>query len=358
MGWGSKPAEVTGRAAGGKMVLNPQCFFHLELKSFDTGNSGFMPVLSAVVLVQVSSSGGGTNVQIERTDAKSVQFVVLQADAWLRWTAGPQGSLVNMPLVAKGYARTLRTSNLVLNAGYEVEFEFQFPLQPTVLEGLEDARAGNEPSFGIQVRFGGIARYEFDEGALPVGKMPYLVPFNTEDLEVVSHDERMHTLTIERSKWVEKLLPGLGYGNWLIYEVPVENFENSAQVDVYLRNAVKQFLSGEYKLSIAASRDVVETLERELGANSNSAFGDRFGSAEKKARKMTDAFGDLVQAMLAYQGSVKSLLAAGAHPERPDELVERPDAEMALSIALALRRYVGLRLRASRPPSTEGGRPL
>jgi hypothetical protein len=336
------------------VVLSPQCFFHLELKSFDTGNSGFMPVLSAVVQVKVSTSGGGSNTQIERTDAKSVQFVVLQADAWLRWAANSHWTLGKMPLLAKGYARTLRTSNLMLNADYPVEFEFEFPLQPTVLEELEDARAGNEPVFGIQVRFGGIARYEFEGGNYPPEKLPYIVPFSTEDLEVVSHDDRLHALTVERSKWVEKLLPGLGFGNWMIYEVPVENFESSAQVDVYLRNAVKQFLSGEYKLSIAASRDVVETLERELGGNANSAFGDRFGSADKKIRKVTDAFGDLAQAMLAYQAAVKSLLAAGAHPERPEELVERPDAEMALSVALALRRYVGMRLRTTRPPTAEG----
>jgi hypothetical protein len=341
---------------GGLVVFSPQCFFHLELKNFDTGNSGFMPVISAIVQSKVSTSGGGTNTQIERTDAKSVQFVVLQADAWLRWASNSRWTHGRMPLVAKGYARTLRTSNLMLNADYPVEFEFL--LQPTVLEELEDARAGNEPVFGIQVSLGGIARYEFGRGDYPPGKLPYVVPFSTEDLEVVSHDERSHAQTIERSKWVEKLLPGLGFGNWMIYEVPVENFEGSAQVDVYLRNAVKQFLTGEYKLSITASRDVVETLERALGANSNLAFGNRFGSADEKARKVTGAYGDLVQAMLVYQGAVKSLLAAGAHPERPDELVERPDAEMALSVALALRRYVGMRLRAARPLTAEGGNPI
>jgi hypothetical protein len=337
------------------VVFSPQCFFHLELKTFDTGNSGFAPILSAVVQVKVSTSGGGTSTEVGRTDAKSVRFVVLHAEAWLRWASEPHRTIANMPLVAKGYARSLRTSHLMLNADYAVEFEFEFPLQPTVLEELEEARAGNEPTFGIQVRFGGIASYEFEAANSPPGGVPYLLPFSTEDLEVVSHDERSSVLSIERSKWVEKLLPGLGFGNWMIYEVPVENFESSAQVDVYLRNAVKQFLSGEYKLSIAASRDVVETLERELGGNANSAFGDRFGSADKKIRKVTDAFGDLAQAMLAYQAAVKSLLAAGAHPERPEELVERPDAEMALSVALALRRYVGMRLRTTRPPTAEGG---
>ena len=139
----------------------------------------------------------------------------------------------------------------------------------------------------------------------------------------------------------------------MLYEVPVENFDGAAQVDVYLQNAVKQFLAGEYKLSVAASRDVVETLERELGANANPAFGDRFGSADRKVKKLAEAFGELTQAMLAYQGAVKSLLAAGSHPERPDELVERPDAEMALWVALTLRRYVGMRLRTTRPPTAE-----
>lgn len=289
-------------------------------------------------------------VTLIRDDAKSVTFDLLSVDAGLVWMAEPSGFPTAVPPTLVGSARSLRTSNVVLNAEYDVGFELDFAIPPMALNLMEEARAGGEPRFSIAVRYAGLARYDLPDNASGV---PYLSPFVADELWVVSHDSNSHRLTIDRSRWVEKILPGLGFGNWMVYEVPVENFEGSAQVDVYLHNAVKQFLSGEYKLSIAASRDVVETLERELGGNANPAFGDRFGSADKKMRKVADAYGQLTEAMLGFQSALKSLLAAGAHPERPDEYVERPDAEMALWVALSLRRYVGMRLRTTRPPASE-----
>lgn len=338
----------------GRLALPQQAFFHVELRNFEPRVGGPIPVLTANVSVQVNGSGGGFGeVRIANPAAKRVVFEILHVESALAWVTDPRMSGGLLPSLSTGRLRTFRTTTLELNANYWVHLEFDFPIPPIVLSEIEEFRSGGDPKFLIDVRFAGLARYEFDQPT--PGGVPFLSPFVAEDLRVVAHDSGSAILEIEKGRWIERVLPGLGFGRWMIYEVPAENFEGSAQVDVYLNNAVKQFLAGEYKLSIAASRDVVETLERELGANANPAFGDRFGSSDKKFRKVTDAFAELTQSMLAYQSALKSLLATGAHPERPDELVERPDAEMALWLALSLRRYVGMRLRSARPPSPSEG---
>ena len=334
------------------MPLPQQAFFHVKLRNFEPRDGGLIPVLTANVSAQVNGSGGGSGeVRIVNTEANRVIFEILQVESALAWVSDPTASAGLLPSLAIGRLRTFRISTLELNANYWVDMELDFPVPPILLSEIEALRTGADPRFAIEVRFAGLARYEF--AAPTAGASPFLSPFVADDIKVVTHDTRSQILEIEKGRWIERILPGLGFGRWMIYEVPVENFEGAAQVDVYLNNAIKQFLAGEYKLSIAASRDVVETLERELGANANPAFGDRFGSADKKFRKVTDAFAELTQSMLAYQSAAKSLLAAGAHPERPDELVERPDAEMALWVALSLRRYVGMRLRSTRPPTTD-----
>jgi hypothetical protein len=350
-GEGSKTRDRLA-AIGRAMTYPENCFFHVELTSFEAREGAFVPILTAAVAVKVNGSGSGSQLRLLHRDASTVYFDLLHVEARLLWVSDERKTTSSLPLIAMGGPRSLRTSNLVLNADYSVELELDFMLSPVLLEELEEARAGGEPRFSIEVRLAGMVRYEFQAKDPASTKQPSIWPFVAEDLNVIQHGTRSHVLVIERSRWIEKLLPSLGFGSWMLYEVPVENFEGAAQVDVYLRNAVQQFLAGEYKLSIAASRDVVETLERELGADANPAFGDKFGSAEEKFRKVTDAFTELTQAMGNYQATLKSLLAAGAHPERPDELVERPDAEMALWVALALRRYVGMRLRTTRAPSS------
>jgi hypothetical protein len=248
------------------MPLPERSFFHLRLKSFQARGAGLIPVLTAVIEVNASSSGGSESVQIVNRGAKTVFFNLLHLDSTLYWaSAESRGKIPSaLPFLAVGRARSLRMPTLELDARYSVELELDFPLSPSVLSEIEELRAGGEPSFVVLVRLSGLARYEIPPETAPPGNTPYLIPFVAEDLQVTHHETRSHFLAVEKSRWIEKILPDLGFGRWMIYEVPIENFDGAAQVDVYLENAVRQFLAGEYKLSVAASRDVVETLEREL----------------------------------------------------------------------------------------------
>lgn len=309
------------------------------------------PILRASISLKAGLGGMGDQIPTGYDGTSKILVVPISIEAALYWAPEGPGRVRAGGLIARGAPASLRSSNIEIEANWAAQYEIDFPLTPGMLSLIEELRSGGPPTFGITLRIGGVLQI-LAESPKP-GAPPPVVPFVADRVWVTPMTTTDHELPIERSRWVEKILPQLGFGSWLVYEVPLENFDGVAQVDTYLANALKQFASGEWKLSMAASRDVVETLERELEANANPAFGDRYGSAEKKIRAVTDAYRDLVEAMLSYQASVKSLLAAGSHPERPEELVDRPDAEMALWVALSLRRYVGMRLRATRPTSSE-----
>lgn len=315
-------------------------FFDARLIEVGAQPSSFAPMLSLSIDLKVSRGGSGEVVSVTIPDSASgVQVIPLSIEAHLFWDPVVQTPTDWSKHLAVGFPASMKTSTLHLDQGCPASYQFLFPLSPSLLSQLEEGRAGGNVSFAVSLRIAG-------EVILPNIRVPIVA----DRVVVLRSGVQQAVHEIERSKWIDTILPELGTGKWIVYEVPVENFDGVAQVDTYLQNAYKQYLAHEWKLCMAASRDVVESLERELSAAANPAYRDRFGSADKKMRLLVDSYGDLVEAMLSFQSASKSLLAAGAHPERPEELVERPDAELALWIALSLRRYAGLRLRTSKPP--------
>lgn len=328
------------------------CYLEARIRQFEAAADSFTPVLRAGISLRAKSGGTGESVDLGHEGPSEVRVEVLTVDAYLGLNPEGPGRMPATPPIARGFPQTMRTSTLQLNADWSAQYDLLFPLNPSTVSQIEENRAGGDAVFGITLRIAGVFRHIFPNPT--PGGIPFLVPFVANEVHVFPHDSDGHRLEVGKSRWVERILPGLGMGKWMIYEIPVESFEGSAQVDTYLNNAVRQFVAGEWKLSMAAARDVVETLERELSADANPAFGDRFGSAEEKTRAVAGAYRDLVAAMLSYQSALKSLLAAGSHPERPEEFVDRPDAEMAVWTAMVLRRYVAMRLRQVRTPETSG----
>ena len=316
-------------------------YFDARLIDVSAKQSSFAPMLSLSIDLKVSCGGSGERVDVTIPDsAIDVQVFPLSIQAHLFWDPVAQNPTDWSKHIAVGFPASMRTSTLHLEHGTPSSYQFLFPLSPTLLSQLEEGRSsGGNISYAVSLRING-------EVILPNTREPFIA----DRVVVLRSGVQQGVHEIERSKWIDALLPEMGLGKWIVYEVPVENFDGVAQVDTYLQNAYKQYLAHEWKLCMAASRDVVESLERELSAVANPAYRDRFGSADKKMRLLVDSYGDLVEAMQSFQSASMSLLAAGAHPERPDELVERSDAELALWIALSLRRYVGLRLRTTRPP--------
>lgn len=322
--------------------MSDQIWFEARAVNVRAYNSTHVPMLDVLVEIEAHSWGGGESVRTVYEKGDEVALTPLFIDAFLGWNPAPDAAGENWPqYVARGFARSTRTNPLRVDAEPPTQIELMFPIPLATLSQMEETRE-EKPRIGVWVRLAGVVQRKpaGQSSAHPVEPFQITIP-------IWRSDARGQPLEIERSKWVDEVLPGLGVGSWTVFEIPTAAFDGSAQVDEYVRNAVTQFHHHEWKLCVAACRDVVEALEPELRAQVNTAFGGRGGSASKKARALSVSYADLMEAMQTFQAASKSLLAAGAHPERPDQLIERPDAEFALWIAIALRRYVGMRLRGS-----------
>jgi hypothetical protein len=333
--------------------MNDAIYFDARLVNVRAHGSAHIPVLDVQVEVKAQSWGGGESVRVQYEKGDDVQLTPFLVDPYLTWNPDPNGAGESWSqFVARGFPKSTRVNPLSVDGEPAAQYELLFPIAPATLSQMEETRA-DKPRFGVVLRFSGIVQRKVPSATAPPIPEPFQIT-----VPVWRADARGQPPEIERSKWVDEILPGLGAGAWIVYEIPTVAFEGSAQVDEYLRNAVTQFNHHEWKLCVAACRDVVEALEPELAAEVNTAFGGRGGSAPRKTRALMEGYANLIEAIQTFQASSKSFLAAGAHPERPEQLIERPDAEFALWIALAMRRYVGMRLKSNRPPAfvPPGGR--
>lgn len=323
-------------------------YFDARLVEVDGVSTSHAPILSVSIHLKAGTGGSGERVNIRFSDTPH-RVEMSHIDAYLFWNPQDRRPANWGDFVASGFPKSMRLSTLTLNQSNEVSLDLLFPLSPSLLSQMEETRPADKARYGVMLRITGILN-ESPAEVLPAGQFPKAYPFAAEGIIVWRIGSTDPMLEIERSKWTDTILPNLGVGRWMIYEVPVESFEGVTQADDYLNNALRQYSAHEWKLCMAACRDVVESLQRGLESTTNSAFGDRFASAPEKMRRFAEKYDHLVASALDFEAATKSLLAAGSHPERPEELVQRPDAELALWVALSLRRYVGMRLRETRPP--------
>jgi len=307
------------------------------------------PMLRVEIDLSAGSGGSGTdaveNLSVPVAKGDLVRIQGIQGFMFITSEMDPPWAT----LVATGFVENTRIGDLTVDATSPIRYALLFPLTPTLVYEIEGHRGGGNPQLAFAIRLDG----EYQQKIQLSAQVPFNVwlPFVANRIVVYSSKGRGLPPEIPESKWVNEILPALGAGEWLLYEIPLENFEGSALADEYLRNAWNQFRTGDWKLCVAACRDVVESLKPELVAATNPVFSDTRATAPTKMRNLTGAFGDLIEALSEYQRSVQSLLAAGAHPEKPDQVIDRADAELALHLALSLRQYIGLRLKATKTPT-------
>lgn len=172
-----------------------------------------------------------------------------------------------------------------------------------------------------------------------------LTPFHVDSMFLMTgRGEGNIDIEVEKSRWAEDILPGLGFGVWKTYEIPVSNEAALGKVDDYIAQAVKNFYTGDWKDSLARSRDAIQALQPYLEKHGNPVYTDKKGPSDQKFTEMVASFSNLASSMYDFQAKTFSLLSAGAHPESPGMMVERADAELGLTIAMACRRYVGARI--------------
>jgi hypothetical protein len=253
-----------------------------------------------------------------------------------------------------------------------VGYAFVFPLSQTTVSRIEDLRNGRKARFRVFFQVAGYYDATISTFAPPAGleerdsvpgkvlyssvaKERVTFPFDVGRLLLTEpRTGNLQDIEVEKSRWVEEILPGLGYGDWTVYELPIPPKEetNLGKADQHIDEAVVQFNHGNWRGSMGRSRDAIEALKPYLKERAGEAYSDQRGAAGEKFEKLIASFSNLTKSMYDFQSKLFSLLSAGTHPEPIGASVERTDAEFGLAVAMACRRYVGVRL-LERPVSEE-----
>jgi len=165
------------------------------------------------------------------------------------------------------------------------------------------------------------------------------------------------TVNIPRSTWIDKVLPGLGYGKIHLVEVPTAEKaigEPIARAVEDFQRAQEQMLQGDYNHVLGYCRDALERLANARkygGEKENPSFGDKIdylltvlpgtptGERRKHlARLLKDLYG---------------LASMPEHPSPPH--FTRDDAEMAILNTIAVLSYMGKFLAREQEASNQAG---
>ncbi len=150
---------------------------------------------------------------------------------------------------------------------------------------------------------------------------------------------------IPKSQWVEKILPGLGYGGLELLEVRIDSSirpEGLPQSVQELRQAQKYLNEGEWEKAVAHCRNAVEAipesrnLQLPAGHTALAVKIDTFVN-EHLGSKLGDKQAKLVADELKLVWEVGS---KAVHPTAPDYF-KRADAEFIVRNTMALVEYMG-----------------
>src|SRR3990170_409473 len=253
----------------------------------------------------------------------------------------------------------------IREGGEPLECTLWFPLSPSTIARIEELRHGSKARFYLETRVSGFYREPLTafnpprvnkaERGHPVAieelagyavPRESIVPFHVSRLIMQTSRGSEQWVEIEKSQWVEEILPRLGHGTWRIVEVPLANLqEDLGGVEPLLIEAERKFGLGDWAASLTASRRAVEAMkphfERFISPVHTQAKGP---PAAAKAGDLNDAFEEWAKSTMGLSEKTRALLHAGAHALPDGATLERADAELGLMFAAALRRYIGLRM--------------
>jgi len=347
------------------MVRSKNLYLRAEFKEARAREDAVVPTLEVDIALYASGTASGQSFTVpEEVTGFNVDHIV--GSLFLRQEG-------NSDMIAGflGFGHPSPTSyvQVVREGSVPAEQTLWFPLSPSTVSRIENLRRGAKARFHLELKVSGSywqlirtfnppKREEVDRGhPLPVedlekyaGSSDIAVPFHVDRLIPATARGQNQAIEIDKSKWVEEILPGIGFGAWKIYELPVSEEAILGKANEYVDQAARHLNAGDWKDSMSRSRDAVQALEPFLKKYANNAYSDKgHGTAEEKMAKLVASFSGLASSMLDFQSKVFGLLSAGSHPLPPGTTIERPDAEFGLTVAMACLRYVGARMRE--PPS-------
>lgn len=215
----------------------------------------------------------------------------------------------------------------------------EIPLDSYRIEKIEEKRKGD-----IEFRLSGsalIVEHPCVPRAGPQEKQQYkrdVKEFNKGSFDI--------TFVIPQSHWIDKVLPGLGYGKIKIIEVLiprkiVPEIFNKALMEI--EQSQRYFLEGDYDKVVAHCRNAVELIPEALPVDlshvENPSFNNRVEMFLKEclSELMNDAKRKSLEKMIA---AIWKLGSITHHPSSLDYF-NRADAEAVLQITTVLLAYVG-----------------
>ncbi len=165
------------------------------------------------------------------------------------------------------------------------------------------------------------------------------------------------TVNVPRSTWIDKVLPGLGYGKIHLVEVPTPEKaigETIARAVEDFQRAQEQMLQGDYNNVLGYCRDALERLSNARkygGEKENPSF------AEKIDYLLTVLPGTPTGARRTHLARLlKDLYGLTSMPEHPSPPhFTRDDAEMAILNTIAVLSYMGKFLSREQEASNQVG---
>src|SRR5207249_3111590 len=146
-----------------------------------------------------------------------------------------------------------------------------------------------------------------------------------------------------RSDWVDKMLPGLGYGKIYLVEVPTPERtigETIAKAVEEFQQAQQHMLHGDYNKLLNHCRNALERLSNARkyeGNKENPSFADKIDYLLDILPGMpTGERREGLKRMLTYLWKLTSM---PEHPSPPH--FTRDDAEMVMLITIAILSYMG-----------------
>ncbi len=333
----------------------PDAYLKADFKDIHTKPKAVVPTLEIEAAFTLSKTGDGVSLNISETTGLTVTGIVPS----LYWREGAEGDWTAR-LVAVGFMGYTSGANVLRVGEGTFNCRLVFPLSSETVSRIEALRNGRKAKFRVALRVTGLHAKTFEVFVPPKSTTSQQVYENwfaqhvrTEIIQVPFFIDSLNLMTgrgegnmdieVDKSRWAEDILPDLGFGVWKTYEIPVSDLAALGKVDEYVEQAAKNFNTGDWKDSLARSRDAVQALEPYLRKYGNPVYDDKKGTAAEKFADMTASFSNLTSSMYDFQAKVFSLLSAGAHPESSGATVERADAELGLSVVMACRRYVGAR---------------
>lgn len=343
------------------MVRSKNLYLRAEFKEARARENAVVPTLEVDILLYASGTASGQSFTVSE-DVMGFNVDRIVGSLFLRQEGN---SDMTAGFLGFGHPSPHSYMQVVREGSGPAEHTLWFPLSPSTISRIENLRRGAKARLHLELKVSGSYQRTIrtfnppEAGAedrghpVPVENLQkyvepaeIAVPFHIDRLIPFTARGQTQAIEIDKSKWVEEILPALGFGAWKIYELPISDDPTLGKVNEYVDQAAKHLNAGDWKDSMSRSRDAIQALEPFLKKYANEAYSDRkHGTAEEKMTELVVSFMGLTSAMFDFQSKLFGILSAGSHPLPPGTTIERPDAEFGLTVAMACLRYVGTRMR-------------